>query len=314
MNAIALPAEDVRSTSAEGQVELETRWTHFLNQDIDFIDSPEFETGYAGDEASIDQLLDELARGDVNSPTELPSHLSQMCESPLLSPEQEMELFREMNYLKRRAHHIQLLAKEGYRSSDMLIIAERALQRSQQIRDSIVRANLRLVISIVRRSNSSAVSFDELLSEGILVLMQTVEKFNYVKGFRFSTYAYRAITRHIYRYVVSVAKDHHRMVSNCEQSTVEHAADEGCSPADERLWSSLRAMLNEYMQHLDRREQFVIRCRYALGLHRRVRTFQSLADILGVSKERVRQLEQRAVRKLRRMAEQSQMDKLQAIA
>jgi RNA polymerase primary sigma factor len=53
---------------------------------------------------------------------------------------------------------------------------------------------------------------------------------------------------------------------------------------------------------LDRRERFIIRARFSLGSHRRVHTLQSLADRLGVSKERVRQLEQRAMEKLRAMA------------
>jgi RNA polymerase primary sigma factor len=56
------------------------------------------------------------------------------------------------------------------------------------------------------------------------------------------------------------------------------------------------------MGDLDRRERFIIRARFSLGSHRRVHTLQSLADRLGVSKERVRQLEQRAMEKLRAMA------------
>ena len=64
------------------------------------------------------------------------------------------------------------------------------------------------------------------------------------------------------------------------------------------------------MDRLDRRERFVIRSRYALGAHRKVRTFQFLADKLGVSKERVRQLEQRAVAKLRSFAAEQNVDEI----
>jgi len=64
------------------------------------------------------------------------------------------------------------------------------------------------------------------------------------------------------------------------------------------------------LEQLDRRERFIIRSRYALGAHRKVRTFQCLADKLGVSKERVRQLEQRAVSKLRTLAAEFEMDEL----
>jgi RNA polymerase primary sigma factor len=62
------------------------------------------------------------------------------------------------------------------------------------------------------------------------------------------------------------------------------------------------------MGRLDRRERFVIRSRYALGAHRKVRTFQCLANKLGVSKERVRQLEKRAVAKLKTFAAESALD------
>ena len=70
----------------------------------------------------------------------------------------------------------------------------------------------------------------------------------------------------------------------------------------EQTWHRLRAQMAGMLDKLDRREQFIIRSRFALGAHRKVRTFQSLADRLGISKERVRQLEQRAVEKLRTMA------------
>jgi RNA polymerase primary sigma factor len=64
------------------------------------------------------------------------------------------------------------------------------------------------------------------------------------------------------------------------------------------------------MDRLDRRERLIVRCRYALGGHRKVKTFQTIADRLGVSKERVRQLEQRAMSKLRAMAAELQLDEL----
>jgi RNA polymerase primary sigma factor len=66
---------------------------------------------------------------------------------------------------------------------------------------------------------------------------------------------------------------------------------------------SMRSMMLEMLDQLDRRERFILRGRFALGAHRKVRTFQCLADKLGVSKERVRQLEQRAIIKLKALVE-----------
>ena len=68
---------------------------------------------------------------------------------------------------------------------------------------------------------------------------------------------------------------------------------------DIKTWTRLRGLLTQIMGQLDRRERLIIRCRYALGGHRKVKTFQTIAERLGVSKERVRQLEQRAMAKLR---------------
>jgi RNA polymerase primary sigma factor len=69
----------------------------------------------------------------------------------------------------------------------------------------------------------------------------------------------------------------------------------------EQTWNRLRKQLAAILEQLDRREQFIIRSRFVLGAHRKVRTCQSLAERLGISKERVRQLEQRAIEKLRQM-------------
>lgn len=70
----------------------------------------------------------------------------------------------------------------------------------------------------------------------------------------------------------------------------------------ETRWHALRSCLTAMLGDLDRREKLIIRARFALGSHRRVQTLQSLADRLGVSKERVRQLEKRAMEKLSAMA------------
>ena len=85
------------------------------------------------------------------------------------------------------------------------------------------------------------------------------------------------------------------------------AVAEGFDVADDRLesrisaerWNLLRSKLDTLLDQLDRREKFIIRARFSLGGHRKVQTLQRLADSLGVSKERVRQLETRALGRLR---------------
>lgn len=117
-----------------------------------------------------------------------------------------------------------------------------------------------------------------------------------------------AITRNAFRKINTQRQEAARYILNAEDSGIEAVDDRTTSPAYFEAWMRRRGLLANLMERLDRRERFVIRSRYALGAHRRVRTFQCLADKLGVSKERVRQLEQRAVMKLKRFAAEFPLD------
>lgn len=149
-------------------------------------------------------------------------------------------------------------------------------------------------------------SFDELLSDGLLALLKAVDKFDFSRGFRFSTYAYRAIARNASQNLARQASQQRQQVQLSAAEPVEDARRE--KTIDERSWERLRSNLAEMMAHLDPREQFVVRSRFALGSQLQARTLQSLAEELGVSKERVRQLEQRAILKLNRLASAQGME------
>jgi len=243
----------------------------------------------------------------------LPAHLARLCETELLTAEEERSLFRRMNYLKFRANAVRSTLDPEDPDEDAIAAIEAFLTSAQDIRDHIVNANMRLVMSIVKKFVTPQVSFDDLLSDGIFLLVQCVDKFDYDRGFRFSTYAYRSIARGSYRKVTDLQKELARYSTSGNDDAGFDVEDEGnTSSMDEQTWSTLRELLAGMMHKLDRREQFVIRGRYALSAHRKVRTFQSLADKLGVSKERVRQLEQRAVGKLRTMAASVDLDEVVA--
>ena len=207
-----------------------------------------------------------------------------------------------MNFFKYRANVLRAkLDLDDPQESEIREI-ENLLQNAKDLRDHIIQANMRLVISIVKKFVSPSFSFDELLSDGIVILMNAVEKFDYDRGFRFSTYAYRSIMRNAYRKVMDRKKDQARYAAVAEE-TIEGSIDEGSTASmDEKTWERLRGMLAKFLGNLDKRERLIVRSRYALGQFRTVQTFQSIADKLGVSKERVRQLEQRAVGKLQAMA------------
>jgi RNA polymerase primary sigma factor len=210
-----------------------------------------------------------------------------------------------MNYLKFRANALRVKLDPDQPDADIVVEAESLLQKATELRDRIVRANIRLVISIVKKFVTPKLSFDDLLSDGIASLMHAVDKFDYDRGFRFSTYAYRVVTRDAYRAVTDQQRRDSRFDSAASDDLAHIPDRDRSSPLHEHRWMRMRALAQSMIELLDRREQFILRSRFALGAHRKVRTFQCLADKLGISKERVRQLEQRAIMKLQAMAAES---------
>ena len=293
--------------------ELVARARQLLNTEIQFIPNPDFRRDLTGNPELVESVLQSL-EGSAHAPAGLPAHLRRMCESSLLAPEHESVLFREMNYLKYRANALRsrLVPEQADRASIEAI--ERLVQQACRIRDQIIQSNVRLVMSVVKKFVTPEQSFDDLLSEGIFVLMQAVEKFDYSRGVRFSTYAYRCVARYAWRCVSNARREATRRLGDGESWVLEQAEESQSSASNERLWGRLRELAMSLLDHLDRRERLIIRSRYALGSHRRVRTFQDLADRLGISKERVRQLEQRALGKLRALAAERDFHSLYDVA
>ena len=284
------------------------RMLKLLRTEIDFIPNQSFQEESESSKELAMSTLSSL--GADQSPSDLPSHLRRLCSTELLSREQERALFREMNYLKYRANVLRSRLDPDHIDVRAVEIIEALLAQAQRIRDHIIKANMRLVMSVVKKFVTPQNSFDEMLSDGVVTLMHAVEKFDYDRGFRFSTYAYRSIARGAFRTVGATQKEEQRITRDAEEWAFAQEESEGGSPATDQVWTNLRELCSSMLDSLDRRERFIIRSRYALGAHRKVRTFQCLADKLGVSKERVRQLEQRAVAKLRKMASGYEPDEL----
>lgn len=285
------------------------RAEQLLQAAIDFVPNSEFAEMAVESHGQINALLDASHRAS-DVPAGLPAHLQRMCEVELLTHDQEVTLFREMNLLKFRANALRAELQGDDVDQTKLAEIESLLSKARQVRDLIVRANMRLVMSIVKKSVTPQCSFDEMLSDGVVTLMQAVEKFDYARGFRFSTYAYRSIARTIYRSVAAVQKEQAKFARDAEDWAFESEVGSSVSSASDQVWDNVRELTASMLNQLDRRERFIVRCRYALGAHRTVSSFQSLADRLGISKERVRQLEQRAVNKLQAMAASYDMDEL----
>ena len=287
------------------------RAERFVTTEIQFMPNPSFPTTDEASEADRSNLLC-TSLNRVRKPklcTDMPAHLARLCEAELLSACQERELFKSMNYLKYKANALRSAIDPNDVDVEKLETAEQLLADATAIRDRIVQANTRLVMSVVKKFVSPQHPFDDMFSDGIETLIGAVDKFDYDRGFRFSTYAYRSIARSAYRTIKNRQKEQARYVSSGDE--VFDVSDEGkVGFFNERTWDTLRGVIVKLLGQLDPREQFIIRGRYTLGDDQKKRTFQSLADELGVSKERTRQLEQRAMVKLRTMAADCRLEEL----
>jgi RNA polymerase primary sigma factor len=293
--------------------DLHEKARYFAQLEVDFIPNIEFREEWAEERI----LRDEDANSRVGEtgetpelPKDLPAHLARLCEAELLTASEERDLFRRMNYLKYRANALRVQINPDHPNPATVRSVEEYLRRAREIRDRIVQANMRLVIAVVKKFVTPQTSFDDLLSDGTMTMMNAVDKFDYDRGFRFSTYAYRSIARNAYRVVTERQKEVARFGGSGDDEGFDAESEAWRPTLDEQTWNKLRDLLALMLDRLDRRERFIIRGRYALGNHAEIYTFQALADKLGVSKERVRQLEQRAVAKLRNMAAELQIDDL----
>ncbi len=219
-----------------------------------------------------------------------------------MKPEQEVKLFRRMNYLLYVANKVLSKIDRSSPSTDQLDCVEALVKAANWHRDLIVRSNMRLVISIVKKYSNPNNPFDELLSDGIMATIKAVEKFNFERGFRFSTYATQVVQRNAYRNVMAKQRDRIKMGTSLQDIDVDLDDRYSSSAMSPDKWNALRVKLSSLLNKLDRREKFIVRARFSLGGHRRVQTLQRIADSLGVSKERIRQLEKRALDKLRDLA------------
>ncbi len=298
----------------KSNAQLVQRAKRVLELEVDFIGNDSF----VGRRDNVDELSDlvrgvELAESNTAHPLSagLPSHLGRMCATPLLTPAEEQELFRRMNFCKYRVNALRARLSRTKPDVAKVREAEDYARRAERLRNYIIQANTRLVMSIARKFADGRNGFDDLLSQGIASLMHAVEKFDYSRGYRFSTYGTCAVRRDLYRLVMGRKKDYQRFTTGTNEY-LSGCADEERDPDEmtESGWNHLAGSLQEMISQLDEREQFIMTYRFGLDESGKRSSYSQLGERLGISKERVRQLANRALDKLREWAPEYRLEGL----
>jgi RNA polymerase primary sigma factor len=308
-SAEVLAVQFGRTRSSVYRVLNEMRARKILEIKLEAMVNPSFDDPKASAEilGELPEPTDTKASRKARAPKGLPPYLSSLYEVPLLAREQESHLFRKMNYLKFRANKLrEALDPTKARSSDLDKI-EALQEEALAVKNQIIRANLRLVVSIAKKHVGPTNNFFELVSDGNMSLIRAVEKFDYSRGNKFSTYASWAIMKNFARTIPEENYRRDRFVTGHEamfESAADTRADEHeCELSMKRMQDAVRGMLGR----LDERERRIIISRYGLGGVSE-QTLEQLGRELGITKERVRQIESRAQQKLKKIADEAKLD------
>lgn len=297
-----------RSSSTILRIVSMQRYEYIHNLPLDHVSHPSF--------SKIRNLVSVLGPMPDNAttakkarvPSDLPSYLASLYEVPLLSREQEQHLFRKLNFAKYRANRLRSTLNAEQPQAKRMDEIEQLYDTAVATKNQIVRANLRLVVSIAKRHVGPQENFFELVSDGNISLIRAAEKFDYGRGFKFSTYASWAIMKNFARSIPNEMKQRDRFRTSNDElfaATQENRADR---LSEELAHENRISVVRKILSRLDDREQKIIINRFGLDYTQEPCTLKQVGESMGVTKERVRQIESRALDKLRIAAEEDRVD------
>jgi len=297
-----------RTKTSIYRIVTEVRAERLLGQSIDFMDSDEFRE--AATEETILGAPPEVDKpqGAVKSPPGLPPYLASLYAIPLLTREEEVHYFRKMNYLKFAAKELRDKIDFSRPKASEMDTIENLLDQAIEVKNFLIRSNLRLVVSIAKKHIKPGGNFFEMVSDGNMSLIRAIEKFDYTQGNKFSTYASWAIMKNFAR---SIPAEYTRLdrFRTGKEELFQHSTHSGGNPFKEELVNrSQHEAIMEILDQLDDRERDIIRFRFGLDYNQEPQTLEQVGVHFGVTKERIRQIESRALRKLRKIAVDEKLD------
>ncbi len=290
-----------RPRSTVYAVLVQERAERLAGRRVRFVDDPIYHGDGASDsiaaiaadgELPIDPPVEQL-----RTPRDLPPYLRDLYRTPLLSPTRERALFLKFNFHKYQFATARRRLDPELASARDLARLEGYLRDATAVKNDILRANLRLVVSVARRhvrpAGRGSVTLMDLISEGNLTLMRAVEGFDVHKGFRFSTYATLALMKGFARAVPQLAGAGRRTVG--DPDLLAGIVDTRGGVMAERHLD--RDHVHHLLDRLDDRERQVLTARYGLG--HAPASCEQVGRQMGLSEQRVRQIERAAIATLR---------------
>jgi len=280
-----------------------------LNDPLEFVDhalfrKPTVEKFLFGSKASL------LPYKSIFASEEQPAAIEgQLTQGVTLTTTQEILLFQRFNYARMRVFKM----AEAYANKDMTVNALRQMlawtRRTQVARETIAQANLPLVLAMAKRTRLAGLDFNELISEGNYALLRSIDKFDCSRGFKFSTYACRAILKSFSRVAMRTNRYRGRFPTEFDP-TLEKSdlVDRKHDAAESDCVDEIRSIFEQNRAHLNDTERTVIRERFALNapcLPAKPKTLEQVGAMIGVTKERVRQIQNKALLKLRSSLEEN---------
>jgi RNA polymerase primary sigma factor len=335
--------------------QLRTLFSSLRRRGIDVVDpneAPASESAEVGDNADrADRFSNESLSGDDT----VSLYLKEMSRVPLLSIDEELNLAIQIE--KGRRSRDKYAKLSGRRAAAARNKQEPLLRDGEIAREHLIKANTRLVVSIAKRYMGHGVPFLDLIQEGNVGLMRAVEKYDYQRGFRFSTYATWWIRQSISRALADQARtirvpvhmiDRIRQLYKATQEleqklgrqpTIEELAktvklsvpkvqwtlkvswlplsldspvgddeeselgyfiedDLSPTPVQSAYQSTLKDKLGEVLDSLSVREARILRLRFGLD-DGNMYTLEEVGQKFGLTRERIRQIEGKALRQLR---------------
>jgi len=285
----------------------EMRAQRIVELPLDFMDNPRFARKGA-DKACLGPMPEsETATRKPRRPSGLPPYLASLYEMALLTREQEQHLFRKYNYLKYRAAKLRGQLDFEQPKATLMDQIEEAHQQAVEVKNQLVRCNLRLVVSIAKRHVTPDQNFFELVSDGNVSLFRAIEKFDFARGNKFSTYGSWAIMKNFARTIPGEYRQRDRFRTSHDELFAATPEERGNPRVEETMQQDRISKINRVLKRLDDRERQIIVGRFGLDHSHEPRTLKQVGAELGVTKERIRQIEARALTKLRLAAQEEKI-------